>query len=134
MFKIEFNFRKCKKKNSENFFRFWHHLIWKCLNKFPLLRREYLSSAVNGLTNSPKILCITQGDFSTCISLTGIYNYGKGAVVQLGTVFLAIYHITCQRNVWKGHLLFRHWSNHVFWSPQDQKVINRQCHLFFWKC
>ena len=35
----------------------------KSLNKLPLLRREYLWSAVNESKNSPKILHITQRDF-----------------------------------------------------------------------
>ena len=35
----------------------------KCCNKLPLLRRESLSLAVNGLTNSPKTLHVTQRDF-----------------------------------------------------------------------
>ena len=34
--------------------------IRRCCNKLPLLRREYLLSALSGLTNSPKILYITQ--------------------------------------------------------------------------
>ena len=62
MFKIQSKFRKCW-KNWEKVFRFWDKWIWKCCSKLPLLRREYLSSAVNGLTNSPKILHITQWDF-----------------------------------------------------------------------
>ena len=32
-------------------------------NELPLLRREYLSSAVSGLNNSPKILHITKREF-----------------------------------------------------------------------
>ena len=60
MFKIDSNFRKCKKKIEKTVF---DKCIWKCCNKLPLLRREYLSSAVNRLTNSPKILHITQRDF-----------------------------------------------------------------------
>ena len=30
--------------------------------KSPVLSREYLTSALNGLTNSPKILALTKGD------------------------------------------------------------------------
>ena len=51
-----------EKKNTENIFRFSDKCIRKCCNKLPLLRREYFSSAVNGLTNSPKILHMTQRD------------------------------------------------------------------------
>ena len=64
--KLNLNFenaKKKKKKNWEKVFCFWDKCIWKCCNKFPLLRREYLSLAVNVLTNSPKILNITKRHF-----------------------------------------------------------------------
>ena len=52
-----------KNKNSENIFRFLDNCIQKCCKKLPLLRGEYLSSAVNGLNNSSKILNIAKRDF-----------------------------------------------------------------------
>ena len=52
-----------EKKNSENIFRFLDNCLWKCCNKLPLLRREYLWSEVSGLNNSPKILHIIKRDF-----------------------------------------------------------------------
>ena len=52
------------KRIWENIFRFWDNCIWKCCNKLSLLRREYLLLAVNGLTNRPKILHITDRDFT----------------------------------------------------------------------
>ena len=51
------------KRNWDNIFCFWENSIRKCWNKFPLLRREYFLSALNGLTKCPKILHITQRDF-----------------------------------------------------------------------
>ena len=63
MFKIESKFRKWKKKEIKNVFRFWDNCIWKCLYKLCLLRREYVFVAVSVLRNSPKILHITQRDF-----------------------------------------------------------------------
>ena len=80
MFKIDSKFQKYqKKKNSENIFRFWDNCTWKCCNKLPLLRREYLASAGNGLANSSKILL---GEtFSSLIVFTGINTYGKCAFV-----------------------------------------------------
>ena len=57
VFKMESVFRKWK-KNWENIFGFWDNIIWKCSNKLPLLRREYLSSAVNELIKSPKSLLL----------------------------------------------------------------------------
>ena len=70
--RVIFFFGKCSKfnlnlknakRNSENIFLFWDNGIWKCCDKLSLLRREYFSSAVNGLTNSPKIFHITRRDF-----------------------------------------------------------------------
>ena len=66
--KIEFKFTKCKEK-LENIFFFWDNCIKKCYYKFSLLRREYLLSAVNGLTNSPTILHIIQREFLNLICL-----------------------------------------------------------------
>ena len=54
---------KKKKKHSENTFPFLDNYLWKCCNKLPLLRREYLWSEVSGLNNSPKILHIIKRDF-----------------------------------------------------------------------
>ena len=68
MSKLESKFKnykkkKKKKKKSENIFRFWDNCISKCCYRLSLLTRENLLSAVNELTNSPKILHITQRDF-----------------------------------------------------------------------
>ena len=51
-----------EKKNSQNSFRSSDKGISKYCNKLSLLRREYLSAAVNGLLNNPKILNITKRD------------------------------------------------------------------------
>ena len=42
-------------KNPEKVFRFWDKSVWLCWRKFSIFRQEYLSSAVNVLTNSLKI-------------------------------------------------------------------------------
>ena len=62
-----------------------------------LLRREYLSSAVNVLTHSPKILRITKRDSRDSISFTVINKFNKGAAVQIATVFGTVYHAACPR-------------------------------------
>ena len=49
--------------NSENVFCFLDNCVWIGSLKLSLLRREYLSSAVNMLTNIPKILHMTKRDF-----------------------------------------------------------------------
>ena len=64
-------FSKCSKfdgdftngvKSPESFFCFLDYCIWIDCCIFSLLQREYLSSAVNMVANSPKISDITKGD------------------------------------------------------------------------
>ena len=55
---------KNAEKYSEKVFCFWDNSLWIGCVKLSLLRREYLSSAVNVLTNSLKILHSTNLDFS----------------------------------------------------------------------
>ena len=50
-------------KNSEKAFCFWDNCVRNGCVKLSLLRREYLSSAVNVLTNSYKALRLTKTDF-----------------------------------------------------------------------
>ena len=104
IFKIKFNFENAKKK-VENLFCLWESCIWKCCYKLSVLRREYMLSAVNGLTKNPKIFHITHRDFSTWNSSSRINKYGKGAVVQLWIVFQSVYHVTCQRVLLKRTFL-----------------------------
>ena len=47
-------------KNSEKVFFFLYNCIWIGCQYLPLLRGEYLSLAVNMLTNNPKILVFTK--------------------------------------------------------------------------
>ena len=61
--------------------------MWIGCAKMSLLRPEYLPSAVNVLTNSPKLLNITKRQFSQLYSFTLINKYGKHAVVQISTMF-----------------------------------------------
>ena len=50
-------------KKQENILSFIDNSIWKYCYKFFLLKREYFSSTINGLTKSPKIFHITKRDF-----------------------------------------------------------------------
>ena len=50
-------------KNPEKIFYFWDNGVWNCCRKFCILLPEYLSSAVNALTNSLKISYQSEGDF-----------------------------------------------------------------------
>ena len=70
MFKIEWQLQKCKKKKkSEKVFCFWDNCIWRCSKKLSLLKREYLSLGINGLTNTRNILKVTERDFFQLNSL-----------------------------------------------------------------
>ena len=68
----------------------------RCVN-FSLLRRECLSSAINVLRNSLKILNRTRKTFSNSITFEVINKYSKGAVAQNATVDGHVYHIACER-------------------------------------
>ena len=83
------------KKKRKKFFSFWDKCIWKCCNKLPLLRRQLLSSAVNELKNSPKILHIIKRYFFNPNCVHRINKYGKGAFVQLWTTFWPVYNVSC---------------------------------------
>ena len=52
-----------KKKKKKNILCFLDNCILKSCSKVSLLRREYLLLEVNGLTNGPRILNITQREF-----------------------------------------------------------------------
>ena len=51
------------RKNPEKAFYFWDNYVRNGCVKLSVLRREYLSSAVNVLTNSYKSLRLTKTDF-----------------------------------------------------------------------
>ena len=60
-FQNDVNFR-ITAKNAEKWLYLLDNCIWIGCRKFSLLRRKYLSSVVNVLTNSPKISHITNRD------------------------------------------------------------------------
>ena len=71
-------FRKCSRfnldlenaqKNWEKFFCFRDKCIWTCCGKMPLLRREYLSSAISVLPNSLQIFPVTKRDLFQLINV-----------------------------------------------------------------
>ena len=59
-FKVDF---KNATKNSEKAFSFWDNCVRIGCVKLSLLRKEYLSSAVNVLKKSYKVLRLTKTDF-----------------------------------------------------------------------
>ena len=50
-------------KNPEKVFCFKDNGVWTCYLRVCILRREYVYSEVNVLTNSPNILDLTKADF-----------------------------------------------------------------------
>ena len=108
----------------------WHKWIWKCCNKLPLLRREYLLLVVNWLSNSPKILNMTQRDFFNLISQKSI-NMVKVLLFSFEQSVGPITMLLWERS--SKSWFFRHLSNHVFLSPEIQKYSSYEGHIFFWK-
>ena len=102
--KLNLSLENGKKKDLENVFRFWDKLIWKCWYKLRLLRREYLSSALNELTKSPKILHITQRDFQRYLSSQGSINIVNVLSFRFEPYFARL---SCylSNNPLKGHIL-----------------------------
>ena len=62
MFSISCRFKKRNKKSEKVFF-FKDNGVWTCCVIVCILRREYVYSAFNVLTNSPNILDLTKADF-----------------------------------------------------------------------
>ena len=118
-------FRKCSKlnlnsenskKNSENTFRFWDKSIWKCCNKLPQLRREYLSPAVNGLTYSPKIFpYFSERRFKPELPSNGLISMVEVLWSSFEQCFGQFTMLLLTGSFENG--LFRHLSDHVFRSP-----------------
>ena len=106
---------KLQKKNWQKGFCFLDNCNCSCSVKLSLLRREYLPSVVNVLTDSPKTLHITKRDFFQLNSFAVTINYNKKAAVQISAVSGTVYHVACPRVFWNGP--FKHLSNHVFHSP-----------------
>ena len=61
-----------------------------------LLRREYLSSAVNVLKKSVKNLHLTKSYFFQLNYLKVINEFGKAADVDIESVFRPVYHVACR--------------------------------------
>ena len=59
--KVNVDFKNAE-NNSEKDFCFLKNCIWIGCIKLPLLRKQHLSSEVNVLTNTPKILHMTKRD------------------------------------------------------------------------
>ena len=88
--------------------------------------------AGNVLTNSLKILHSTKIDFFQLNELTVINKYGKGAVVQIATLFEPVYHVACGRVLWNAFFQI------IIFSPFSESLISEIRRLWgssiFWKC
>ena len=85
-----------------------------CVN-LSLLRREYLSSAVNVLTNTYKALHLSKTDFFKSITFKMITKYGNGAVVRWEQCLNPFTMFPVKGYFKTG--LSGHISNHVFRIP-----------------
>ena len=121
-------FSKCSKfdlvfryaaKNSEKSFSFLDNDSWICCGKFFLLQGEYWSSAVNVLTNTPKVEDVTKTDIFQL-------NSCQSGAVQSFRLFNMLTVEGCSKT-WH----FRHLTNHVFHSLQVRKYITWEGHFFF---
>ena len=79
---------------------FWYNSVWSCCRKFCILRQEYLSSAVNVLTNSLKIF-----NQSKAVFFQSIYPklMGKGdssGALLLSAVFGTRKHVDYRMVFW----------------------------------
>ena len=89
-------------KNWENVFRFSDNCIWIGSFKFFQSWTGYLSSAVNMLTNNPKISPKTRGDIFQRNFPENDEKYDKHTFMEISQVFRPLSHANCQSVVWNG--------------------------------
>ena len=87
-------------KNAENFFEkifgFWDKFIWIVSIHLSLLRREFLSSAVNVVRKSLKNIHVFKSDFCNSITFTVFSQADKSALIKIESVFRPVYHVACR--------------------------------------
>ena len=86
-----------QEKNWQKSLRLLDNSIWIDYVKLSPLRRDYLSSVVNILTNGLQILHVTKRDFFRSIFFTVINKYDKGAAMKTSIIFGTVYHAACWR-------------------------------------
>ena len=96
---IKINFKN-DKKSSEKTFCFWRNWIKIVCVKLSLLRREYLSMALNILKDTLKIFHIAKRNFFDSMALPFINKYCTGGVVQISTVLGPAYHVAFRKVIW----------------------------------
>ena len=117
---------KCNFLRKNVFLNFKLVALWICCGKFWLLRREYLSSTVNMLTNSPKILDISK-------RVIFQLNFSQSDETIWSRCFRASFsnvRDTLRRNCLFERCskteLFRHWSTPSFYNNEKFKQSSRK--------
>ena len=123
---LKFNLHiKNAKRNRENNFSFWDNCIWIGCQKLSLLKREYLSSTVNMLTNILKNLHITKRHFlATQLPSQWSIDMVKVVSFRFYRSLVPLTILFVQGSSETG--LFRHLFNHVFRSLWFRKYISQQ--------
>ena len=93
---------KNAEKNCEKLFSFWDKCISIVCIHLSLLRREYLSLAVHVLRKGLKNIHLSKSDFCNYITFTVITQDDKGALIEIESVFLQVYHVACQEVLSNG--------------------------------
>ena len=112
---------KNSERNTQKVFCFLDKCFWIACVKFSLLRKEYLSSAVNVLQGSPKVLHISKSNFFQINFLLLLCRFQQ----CLGPFTMFLFQGSSERG------LFKHLPNHVFCSPYFKKYISYEGRLFF---
>ena len=128
MFWIWSRYQKCMKKLRKSIFLFDNCIIIGCV-KLSLLRREYLSSAVNVWKHSPKIFHITKRHFFELNFFQRINYMIKVLSCRIQQCLAPLTMLLLKASSKTG--LFGLLSNRVFCSTLFRKRITYEGHLFF---
>ena len=99
LFQIDVAFRNWT-KIWDNIFRFSGNCIWIGSCKFLQSWTGYSASAVNVLTNTPKISPKTTGDIFQINFPENDEKHDKSALTEISQVFGTLWHVDCQSLFW----------------------------------
>ena len=102
--KVSCRFKKWK-KNWEKVFYFLYFLdncIWNGSGKFSQSWTRYISSAVNVVTKTPKILPSTRGDIFQISVHDNDEKHEKSTLIEISQAFGTLSHVDCQSVFWNG--------------------------------
>ena len=98
-------------------FSFLDNCSWIGCYKFFRLRREYLPSAINLLTNTSRISDTLRRTFSNSLFAKVMKQYDRSDVVQIFRLFYMLTVARCSET-----RLFRHLTNHLFHIPNFENT------------